>query len=72
MRKKAERERLEGLLAEIHADAHEASNEGEVCLSPMLGETVDAVDNDLTCEGDENDEHQTVRHPRDVRHRADL
>ncbi len=58
MRKKAERERLEGLLAEIHADAYEASNEGQVCLSPMLGETVDA-DNNLTSEGDEYDELST-------------
>ena len=56
MRKKDERERLEGLLAEIHADACEASNEVQMCLSPMLGETVDATDNDSTSEGDENDE----------------
>jgi len=56
MRNKAERERLEGLLAEIHADTHEASSEGETCLSPMLGETIDAADNNWTIEGDENDE----------------
>ncbi len=56
MRKKAERERLEGLLAEIHMDTHEASSEGEVCLSPMLGETIDAGDNNWTSEGDEYNE----------------
>ena len=54
MRKKTERERLEGLLAEIHADTYEASSEGQVCLSPMLGEAIDA-DNNGT-EGEENDE----------------
>ena len=59
MRKKTERERLEGLLAEIHADTHEASNEGEICLSPMLGETIDAADNNWTTEGDEYDELST-------------
>ena len=56
MRNKAERERLEGLLAEIHADTHEASSGGEVCLSPMLGETIDAADNEWTSEGDDYDE----------------
>lgn len=55
MRNKAERERLEGLLAEIHADTCEASGSGEICLSPMMGETVD-TDNNWTSEGDENDE----------------
>ena len=55
MRKKIEREKLEGLLAEIHEDTNEAGSDGEVCLSPMLGETVDA-DNNLTSEGDEYDE----------------
>ncbi|MBI1278925.1 MAG: hypothetical protein GC179_12425 [Anaerolineaceae bacterium] len=59
MRNKSERERLEGLLAEIHADTHEASSEGEVCLSPMLGETIDAADNTWTSEGDEYDELST-------------
>ncbi len=56
MRNKIERERLEGLLAEIHADTHEASSEGEVCLSPMLGETIDAADTNWTSEGDDYDE----------------
>ncbi len=56
MRKKAERERLEGLLAEIHADTYEASSEGQTCLSPMVGETFDAADNNWTTEGDEYDE----------------
>ena len=56
MRKKAERERLEGLLAEIHADTHEAGSEGQACLSPMLGETVDAADDNWTTEGDDYDE----------------
>ena len=55
MRKKTERERLEGLLAEIHADASEAGSEGQICLSPMLGESVDA-DINGTPEGDEYDE----------------
>lgn len=59
MRNKIERERLEGLLAEIHADTCEASSGGEVCLSPMLGETIDAADNTWTPEGDENDELST-------------
>ena len=59
MRNKTERERLEGLLAEIHADTHEASSEGEVCLSPMLGETVDAADKNWNTEGDEYDELST-------------
>ena len=58
MRKKSERERLEDLLAEIHADAHQASSEGQVCLSPMLGETID-TDNKWTSEGDETDELST-------------
>ena len=55
MRKKAEREKLEGLLAEIHADNSESSNEGETCLSPMLGEPVD-TDNHGNTEGDDYDE----------------
>ena len=55
MRKKAERERLEGLLAKINIDSDEAGAEGQTCLSPMLGETVD-TDNDSNAEGDENDE----------------
>jgi len=58
MRNKTERERLEGLLAEIHADAYEAGSEGQICLSPMLGETVDD-DNNGTIEGEENDELST-------------
>ncbi|MEP6988419.1 MAG: hypothetical protein ABI970_22645 [Chloroflexota bacterium] len=56
MRKKAERERLEGLLAEIHADTHEASSEGQACLSPMVGESVDAADDNWTTEGEDYDE----------------
>jgi hypothetical protein len=59
MRNKIEREKLEGLLAEIHADAYEASSEGQTCLSPMLGETIDAADNSWTPEGDEYDELST-------------
>jgi hypothetical protein len=59
MRNKIEREKLEGLLAEIHADAYEASNEGQICLSPMLGETIDAADSNWTSEGDEYDELST-------------
>ena len=59
MRKKAERERLEGLPAEIQSDTHEAGSDGEVCLSPMLGETVDAADNNWNSEGDEYDELST-------------
>ena len=59
MRKKTERERLEGLLAEIHANTHEASGDGEVCLSPMLGETVGADDSNGSSEGDEYDELST-------------
>ena len=54
MRKKTERERLEGLLAEIHESTSEAGSDGEVCLSPMVGEAVD-TDNS-TSEGDDNDE----------------
>ena len=54
MRKKIEREKLEGLLAEIHEDTNEAGSDGEVCLSPMVGETLDA--DNSTSEGDENDE----------------
>lgn len=54
MRKKTEREKLEGLLAEIHESTSEAGSDGEVCLSPMLGETVDA--DNSTSEGDDNDE----------------
>jgi hypothetical protein len=46
------------LLAEIQSDTHEAGSEGEVCLSPMLDETVDAGNN-LTSEGDEYDELST-------------
>jgi hypothetical protein len=56
MRKKAERERLEGLLAEIHADTYEASSEGQACLSPMVGETVDTEDSNWSSEGDDYDE----------------
>jgi hypothetical protein len=59
MRNKIEREKLEGLLAEIHADTCEASNESQICLSPMLGETIDAADNSWTSEGDEYDELST-------------
>ncbi len=59
MRNKIERERLEGLLAEIHADTCEAGSEGEICLSPMLGETIDAADNNWTSEGDDYDEFST-------------
>ena len=56
MRKKAEREKLEGLLAEIHADAYEASHDGAVCLSPLLGTTVDDTEKGWASEGDEYDE----------------
>ena len=55
MRNKMDREKLEGLLAEIHADTHESGSAGEVCLSPMLGETVD-TDSNWTPEGEDNDE----------------
>ena len=58
MRKKIEREQLEDLLAEIQADAHAASSDGEVCLSPMIGETVDS-ESDWTSEGDNYDELST-------------
>ena len=59
MRNQVERERLEGLLAEIHADTHEASSEGQVCLSPMLGETVNAADDLWTSEGEDYDDLST-------------
>ena len=55
MRKKAECEKLEELLAKIHADAHEANSDGEICLSPMMGETID-TERDWTSEGDNTDE----------------
>lgn len=56
MRKhKTEREKLEGLMAEINA-AYEAGNDGEVCLSPLLGTPLDETENGYTSEGDENDE----------------
>ena len=58
MRKKIEREQLEDLLAEIQADAHAASSDGEVYLSPMIGETVD-TESEWTSEGDLNDELST-------------
>lgn len=54
MRKTDQRKKLEGLLAEIHESVSEAGSDGEVCLSPLLGETVD-TDNS-TSEGDDNDE----------------
>lgn len=57
MRKtKSEREKLEGLMAEINA-AYEAESDGQVCLSPLLGAAVDdPYGNDNTSEGDEPDE----------------
>jgi hypothetical protein len=54
MRKKDQRKKLEGLLAEIHESTSEAGSDGEVCLSPMLGETIDS--DNSTSEGDDNDE----------------
>ena len=54
MRKTDQRKKLEGLLAEIHESTSQAGSDGEVCLSPMVGETVD-TDNS-TSEGDDNDE----------------
>jgi hypothetical protein len=56
MRKKVERERLEGLLAEIHESTNESGSQGQTCLSPMLGETVDDTDHNWTTEGDDYDE----------------
>ena len=55
MLKKKVREHLEDLMTEIHATAHETDPNGEICLSPMVGETLDA-DATWTSEGDENDE----------------
>lgn len=55
MRNKMDREKLEGLLAEIHADTYESGSAGEVCLSPMLGETGE-TDSNWTPEGEDNDE----------------
>lgn len=54
MRKTDQRKKLEGLLAEIHESTSQAGSDGEVCLSPLLGEAVD-TDNS-TSEGDDNDE----------------
>ena len=56
MRNKSEREKLEGLLAEIHESTSEAGSGGEVCLSPMIGESLDDVDHNWTTEGDDYDE----------------
>lgn len=56
MRKhKSEREKLEGLMAEINA-AYEGGNDGAVCLSPLVGTSIDETETGTTSEGDENDE----------------
>lgn len=56
MRKhKSEREKLEGLMAEINA-TYQAGSDGEMCLSPLLGTQFDEIENGSTSEGDENDE----------------
>jgi hypothetical protein len=56
MRKhKSDRERLEGLMAEINA-AYDNGYEGEMCLSPLVGTPLDETENGFTSEGDENDE----------------
>ena len=55
MRNKEEREKLEGLLAQIHADTNAAGSEGEICISPLLGATVDDPETGWASEGEDDE-----------------
>lgn len=54
-KRKSEREKLEGLMAEINA-AYDSGNDGAVCLSPLVWTSLDETETGSVSEGDENDE----------------